>query len=235
MLSSQSLEGSNYTKMFWKFSCVLLLWCLSALCLSKGCLGPGLSHVQATTIASCAISAGAPGRRELRGEIKAAGIYQAIRAHCQGKRRNWGEDNGFDPRKRGLGVRKHEVRLNLLLLALVLGRFLTLRGNISLVINFITCYVLLLWSWFKFTCVTAEMIIAKRSCDAKQCLHCAGWSDMECSLELGWVLTYVSERLASLSWKLGFKDVRTERCLKRHQFTLGEDEHLNVNAFLWIL
>lgn len=140
----------------------------------KGYLGPGLSRVQTATIPSCAISAGAPGRRELRGEIKAAGIYQAIRAQCQGKRRNWGEDNGFDPRKRGLGVRKHEVRLNLLLLALGLSRLLTLRGNTSLVINFTTCCVLLLSSCFKFTCVTAEMTIVKRSCDAKHCLHCAG-------------------------------------------------------------
>lgn len=206
-MSSQSLEGPNYTKMFWKFSYILLLWGSFILCLLKGYLGPCLSPVWVTTTSSCVISAGVLGRRELRGEIKAAGIYQAIRAHCQGKRRNWGEENGFDPRKRGLGVRKHEVRLNLLLLALVLSRLLTLRGNISLVINFITCSVLLLWSWFKFTCVTAEMIIAKRSCDAKQYLHCVGWGDMECRPVLGWVLVYISERLASLSWKLGFKDV----------------------------
>lgn len=204
MLSSQSLEWSNYTKMFWKFSCLLLLWSLLIPWLLKGHLGPGLSRVWVTTMPSCFISAAVLGRRELRGEIKAAGIYQAIRALCQGKRRNW----GFDPRKRGLGVRKHEVRLNLLLLALVFSRLLILRGNISLLINFITCYMFLLWSWFKFTCVTVEIIIAKRSCDAKQCLHCADtWGDMMCRLVLGWELVYISERLASLSWNLGLKDV----------------------------
>lgn len=90
MFSSQSLEGSNYTKIFWKFSYILLLCGLFMLCLLKGYLGPGLSHVRVTTIPSCVISAGVLGRRELRGEIKAAGIYQAIRTHCQGKRRNWG-------------------------------------------------------------------------------------------------------------------------------------------------
>jgi len=44
--------------------------------------------------------------------------------------------------------------------------------------------VFLLWSWFKFMCVTANMKVAKSSCDVKH-LSTVEWCYVDCRLVPG--------------------------------------------------